>query len=146
MYHLVYTSTAVAPFSEEALLQMLEKCRQANKKVDVTGMLLYTRRKFIQVIEGERSVVRKLYAKIEDDDRHERIALVVEGESEERIFKDWAMGFKKLKDQEFESLVGFTDIDDFFKGRDSIETTNLVLTFLKLFYKMNIVDYPESIL
>lgn len=127
-------------------MQLLEQSRESNKKTDITGMLLYTRSKFIQVLEGEKPVVGKLYAKIAEDDRHKRVATVIEGESEERMFKDWSMGFKKLGAQEFESLAGFTDLDDFFKNRSNAEATNLVLVFLKLFYKKNIVDYPESIL
>jgi hypothetical protein len=146
MYHLVYTSMAITPFSEEDLIQLLEQSRASNKKAGITGMLLYTRSKFIQVLEGDQSVVNELYAKIEQDDRHKKIATVIEGESEERIFKDWAMGFKKLGAQEFESLSGFTDLDEFFKDRSALDANHLVLVFLKLFYKKNIVDYPESIL
>jgi Sensors of blue-light using FAD len=146
MYHLIYTSMATTPFSEGDLIQLLEQSRTLNKKVGITGMLMYTRSKFIQVLEGEQSIVNKLYAKIVEDDRHKKITTVLEGESEERIFKDWAMGFKKLGGHEFESLTGFTDLDDFFKDRSTADAHNLVLIFLKLFYKKNIVDYPESIL
>ncbi len=146
MYYLVYTSTAVTHFSEEDLIDLLNQSRGTNKKIGITGMLIHTRGKFIQVLEGEKSVVNNLYTKIEQDDRHKKITMVMEGESEERIFKDWAMGFKRLGDHEFQSLAGFSDLDYFFESRNNAEATSLVLVFLKLFYKKNIIDYPESIL
>jgi hypothetical protein len=146
MYHLVYTSAAVAPFSESDLIQLLEQTRSSNKKAGVTGMLLYIRGKFIQVLEGEKSVVNALYTKIAADVRHKRIAIVIEGDSKHRMFENWSMGFKKLESQEFESLSGFTDIDQYFNTKSNIESSSLVLVFLRLFYKKNMVDYPESIL
>jgi hypothetical protein len=81
MYHLIYTSMAIAPFSERDLIQLLEQSRTLNKKAGITGMLMYTRSKFIQVLEGEQSIVNKLYAKIVEDDRHKKITTVLEGKS-----------------------------------------------------------------
>lgn len=144
MYHLVYTSVAIAPFSEADLIHLLEQSRNANKKTDVTGILLYIQGKFIQVLEGEKSVVSKLYTKIVGDSRHKKVTIVIEGESKERMFKGWSMGFKKLGSQQVESLSGFSDIDEFFSSKSDNDHTNLVLVFLKLFYKKNMVDYPES--
>ena len=115
MYHMVYTSIAINPFSEGDLIDLLNQSRESNKKIGITGMLIHTRSKFIQALEGEKSIVNKLYAKIEQDIRHKKITMVMEGESEERIFKDWAMGFKKLGDYEITSLSGFADLDDFLK-------------------------------
>lgn len=146
MYHLVYTSVAVNAFSEADLIGLLDQSRQSNKKLDITGMLLYTRGKFIQVLEGEKSVVNRLYTKIAGDARHKRIAIVIEGDSKERMFQNWSMGFKKLGSEELKSLSGFTDIDEFFTNANTSDSANLVLVFLKLFYKKNMVDYPESVL
>jgi len=145
MYHLVYTSVAVAPFSEVDLIQLLEQSRNSNKTTEITGILLYIQGKFIQVLEGEKSVVSKLYTKIVGDGRHKKVMIVIEGDSKERMFKGWSMGFKKIGIQQFESLSGFSDIDEFFTNKSDNDHTNLVLVFLKFFYKKNMVDYPESV-
>ena len=79
MYHLVYTSVAVAPFSEVDLIQLLEQSRNSNKTTDITGILLYIQGKFIQVLEGEKTVVNKLYTKIVGDVRHKKVTIVIEG-------------------------------------------------------------------
>jgi len=145
MYHLVYTSVAVAPFSEVDLIQLLEQSRNSNKTTEITGILLYIQGKFIQVLEGEKTAVNKLYTNIVGDGRHKKVTIVIEGDSKERMFKGWSMGFKKLGSQQFESLSGFADMDEFFNNKSDNDHTNLVLVFLKLFYKKNMVDYPESV-
>lgn len=77
MFHLVYTSYSTAPFSEEELIQLLNQSRVSNKKLDITGMLVYLDNKFIQVLEGERTAVVKLYEKIAGDPRHKKVALLL---------------------------------------------------------------------
>lgn len=146
MYHLVYTSYATEPFSEEALINLLKKCRENNKKLDITGMLLYVSGKFIQVLEGNQEKVKSLYREIEQDDLHKRVTLVMEGESEKRIFSNWSMGFKGLSNDDFSTLSGFQDTGAFFARQKLTEKSSLVLVFLQLFYKKNMVDYPEPVI
>ena len=143
MYHLVYTSYAVEPFLEEDLIQLLIKNRTYNKQKHISGILLYLNGKFIQVLEGKKSEVLALYTIIEKDPRHKKVRIVIEGSSSHRFFKDWSMGFKKLSVEEFEDLSGAQDIDVFFGKQENAGQGNLVMTFLNLFYKKNMVDYPE---
>jgi hypothetical protein len=143
MYHLIYTSYACESFSEEALISLLAECRSKNRPLGITGMLLYLQNKFIQVLEGERQVVKEVFSKINNDKRHKKIAIVMEGDSPERLFKDWSMGFKKISEDEFEQQSGFRDIDVFFDQQHLLQNRSLVLIFLQLFYKKNNVDYPE---
>ncbi len=143
MYHLIYTSHATTPSSEAELIQLLEECRAFNKENNISGILLYLQGKYIQVLEGNKVEVNALYSRIEKDPRHKRVTKVIEGNSPQRIFKGWSMGFKKLTHEEFSSLSGFQDIDSFFSKQKLTEHSSLVLVFLKLFYEKNIVDYPE---
>ncbi len=145
MYHLVYTSLATNPLSEEELVRLLMKSRANNKGLDVSGMLLYLQGKFIQVLEGEREQVRSLYNNIQKDRRHRKVTVVVEGESPDLIFKSWSMGFKHLTQTEFYQESGFLDMDEFFAHQSKEENKDLVIIFLELFYKKNNVDYPEVI-
>jgi hypothetical protein len=143
MYHLVYTSYAAEPFLEENIIRLLVQSRAYNTTKNISGILLYLQGKFIQVLEGKKSVVLALYDTIEKDPRHKKVKIVIEGSSSHRLFKDWSMGFKKLSVEEFENLTGAQDIDAFFAKQDHAGQDSLVMTFLNLFYKKNLVDYPE---
>jgi Sensors of blue-light using FAD len=145
MYHLVYVSYATAPFSETELVDMLQKFRINNKAKDITGMLLYLQERFIQVLEGDPTVVKRLYNKIEKDPRHKKVSIVLEGDSTERIFKNWSMGFKNLSLADYNELSGFQDMDTFFAKHGVTNESSAALIFLKLFYKKNLNDYPETI-
>jgi len=143
MYHLVYTSHAIKPFTEEELLDLLRQSRERNKKRSVSGILLYVQGKFMQVLEGKKSFVEEIYSSIQRDNRHSRVTLLLEGDSPKRIFKGWSMGFKKLSNDDFVNTSGFTDIDVFFNENTLAERSNVLMVFLKLFYRKNMVDYPE---
>jgi Sensors of blue-light using FAD len=144
MYHLVYTSHAKIPFSEPELLDLLRQSRDRNKEYNITGILLYVQGKFMQVLEGKKAFVEEIYASILNDPRHTRVTMILEGDSPKRIFKGWSMGFKKLSNDDFVNASGFTDIDVFFDEHKMKENSSLLLVFLKLFYRKNMVDYPES--
>ena len=145
MYHLVYISYASSPLLENDLLSILKESRENNKKHGITGMLVYLREKFIQVLEGEYDVVNEVYKEIKSDLRHRKVTMVLEGYAEQRIFKDWSMGFKKLNSQQFEELSGYQDPEEFFATAQVTNESPAVMIFLSLFYKKNINDYPESI-
>ncbi|MFN7604265.1 MAG: BLUF domain-containing protein [Bacteroidota bacterium] len=146
MYHLIYTSYAIEPFDETKLIELLKKARENNRLLDITGMLLYVNGKFMQVLEGKRQTVKDLYSHISNDVRHKRVTTLLEGESPNRIFDRWSMGFKKLSDDDFKNLSGFEDTDEFFLRQPLTEDSSLVMVFLQLFYKKNFVDYPEPTL
>jgi hypothetical protein len=145
MYHLIYTSHATHPLTDQDLLQLLRECRVSNKNLNVTGMLISLHNKFIQVLEGEYEVVVKLYESIAKDPRHRKVNLILEGNTQERIFKNWSMGFKKISNQEFEDMTGFTDLEKFFGDQPVTDDSPAVLVFLQLFYKKNYIDFPEEI-
>ncbi len=112
---------------------------------DITGMLLYLEGKFIQVLEGRKDAVLSLFDKIKKDLRHERIRTIIEGMPDKRVFKNWSMGFKKTSYSEFTKITGFKDIDVFFNEQKPKENDSLLLVFLEIFYKQNIVDYSEPL-
>jgi hypothetical protein len=102
-------------FAEHDLIELLKECRVSNKQNGITRMLLYLQGKFIHVLEGEKIVVDRIYAKIKADPRHTRIMTVIQGNSQEHFFKGWTIGFKRLTFEDAEQLTGFRDIDLFFE-------------------------------
>jgi hypothetical protein len=143
MFHLVYTSYAAVPFSEESLIQLLKQSRAYNKQKNITGILIHLQDKFIQVLEGKKATVLALYHTIENDPRHMKVVKVIEGNSPQRLFKDWSMGFKELSTEEVENLCGFKVLDIFFSKQMDEWNGNLVMTYLKLFYNKNMEDNFE---
>jgi hypothetical protein len=55
MFSIVYVSSALKPFSKTDLLTLLEKSRENNTSLGISGMLLYKDGNFMQVLEGESS-------------------------------------------------------------------------------------------
>jgi len=111
MFQLVYSSDDMAGFSPAQLSELLAKSRSNNQKVGITGMLLHQGGKFLQVVEGEEPVVRKLIATIAADPRHGRIEVLHQSISDRRDFPDWSMGFHSL-DSSKGAVAGFTSFLD----------------------------------
>lgn len=101
---LIYTSQASESFlnSEYSISIKLNaicaKARKLNLTIGVTGILLFNRGGFLQVLEGNHIVLKKLYEKICADPRHchhERLAVI---ESNQRYFDSWNMGLLNLEE------------------------------------------------
>ena len=92
---LAYISDAVGVHSEKEMEDLLRVCRKNNKKLNVTGMLLYAENKFLQILEGDPEVVYALFEKIEQDPRHDNTTIMDTDLVEERSFNDWSMGFHR---------------------------------------------------
>ena len=107
LHQLVYISAAEHDFTEEELQELLAKARENNNKLDVSGMLLFHEGSFIQALEGEKSVVERLYEKIGQDKRHSETRVLFRGEIDERHFETWSMGFYRSNQTSSENLEGF---------------------------------------
>ncbi|SHJ30312.1 Sensors of blue-light using FAD [Hymenobacter daecheongensis DSM 21074] len=109
MHHIVYQSSAVGEPTAASLRLLLQHSRIKNGRLNVTGLLLYGKGEFLQVLEGETDVVRALYETIKLDHRHKDVATLSDGIIPVRVFKDWTMGFQQLADEDFVRLVGYID-------------------------------------
>jgi hypothetical protein len=94
MRRIVYLSTATALMSDHELMSILRQSRENNLRDQVTGVLLYSGGNFIQLLEGDAEAVGKVYARIEHDPRHHGCMQMVDGPASERLFPQWAMGFR----------------------------------------------------
>ena len=95
IYQLVYISRASTELDDDELDRILAGAREENGGLDVTGMLLYHDKSFIQVLEGEQETVEKLFARIEKDRRHKETNVVLRTSVDERAFDGWSMGYKR---------------------------------------------------
>lgn len=73
--------------------QILLEARAFNKENNITGILCFGNGCYFQLIEGPKSAVEMLYAKIEKDPRHKDIKLMFKEPIAARSFADWRMKF-----------------------------------------------------
>ncbi|MFZ1767471.1 MAG: BLUF domain-containing protein, partial [Candidatus Nitrotoga sp.] len=92
MIRLTYASTANKEWSSDELLELLKQARTNNGAKNITGMLLYSKGTFFQVLEGEEAAVENLYRTIEKDPRHKNCTLIEKLNITERAFTYWSMG------------------------------------------------------
>jgi hypothetical protein len=108
MHQIIYSSAAVAPFSERELTELLTIARVNNGRLGITGMLLYHEGSFLQALEGDPRTLDALFAKIGKDTRHHRVVILLRREIEAPQFDQWKMGFASTKGLP-QSMPGFSD-------------------------------------
>lgn len=109
MYFIVYASSATTLFSKDELLRLLATSRKNNERLGITGMLLYKDGNFMQVLEGEEQTVRTLHNKIKNDPRHRGMLTILQGESNQREYPEWSMGFRDLGSIDAQSIPGYNE-------------------------------------
>lgn len=82
--------------SQEILESILSEARTGNAENDITGMLMYADGIFVQVLEGEQFIIRRLIEKIEQDARHNGLDILLQEPIEERSFSNWEMAYLPL--------------------------------------------------
>jgi hypothetical protein len=92
LVRLLYASRAVPPVDHDALLAILRKSKANNVALGVTGVLCFSEGIFLQVLEGGRGPVNRLYNRIAADPRHTDVELLCYEEIGERRFAGWSMG------------------------------------------------------
>lgn len=92
LVRLMYASRMAKPLDPEELAQILRQSRQQNPANGITGVLCNSGELFIQVLEGSRAAVNRLYSHIVADARHADVTLLAYEEIGERRFAGWAMG------------------------------------------------------
>ncbi|MFM7705083.1 MAG: BLUF domain-containing protein [Rubrivivax sp.] len=92
LVRLMYASRAVPAIDHEELVTILRQSKANNPTVGVTGVLCFSGGIFLQVLEGGRSAVNRLYNRIAADPRHTEVEVLLYEEIGERRFASWSMG------------------------------------------------------
>ena len=104
LVQLLYFSRASREMSLADLKSVLESARKNNTNLEVSGMLCYDRRYFLQALEGQRDVVNELYLDIADDPRHDEVTIISYRYVEKLSFQQWKMGYASSS-AEFNKLL-----------------------------------------
>ncbi|MFD1470220.1 BLUF domain-containing protein [Hymenobacter caeli] len=114
LHHLIYQSQALGDFGAPALAALLQRGRAHNHAHNISGVLLHTfDGRFLQVLEGPRTVVRHLYYHIIlSDTRHFHCQVLGEGPIARRSFAGWTMGCRLAHAADLRALLGEVLADD----------------------------------
>ena len=93
LVRLIYASRSTAPITETVVDDLLATSRENNPALGITGVLcLCNNNAFMQVLEGGRDEVNRLYTRVVQDSRHTDVTLLEYAEITERSFTNWRMG------------------------------------------------------
>ena len=95
LVRLLYASRSSATEAEFTVI--LRQSRKHNAELGVTGLLCHSEGVFVQVLEGGRAAVNRLYNQIVSDPRHRDVTLLAYEEIAQRRFAGWSMGQVSLQ-------------------------------------------------
>lgn len=93
---LLYVSRAVGPMTTTVTASILLTARERNPGYGISGVLLQGQGLYLQVLEGERGAVNRLFARIQADPRHRDVELLHFQESSRRRYHNWSMAHVDL--------------------------------------------------
>ena len=92
LVRLLYASRAATPIAPEALVAILRQSKANTPSHGITGVLCCSDNMYLQVLEGGRTAVNRLYNRIAADPRHTDVELLSYQQIGERHFAGWSMG------------------------------------------------------
>ncbi len=98
-YRLIYRSHAEEDvLGNQALAELEAKCVEKNLEYGLTGMLILSGERFLQVIEGEIAALNHCYARIVADNRHRDVQLLSYEAIQTPSYDSWSMRLVDLYD------------------------------------------------
>lgn len=101
----VSDSTISMPRDEWQIDAIVGEAQHRNKKLDVTGALMFTYANFAQVLEGPSSSVGELMRSIGNDSRHTNVRVLEVEAIDRRRFSRWSMAYVGPADLMEEALA-----------------------------------------
>lgn len=96
LLEIVYSSETPIPLAADEVRALLDHARRKNAEWNVTGLLCYDHKKFLQIIEGETDVIMDLFHVIQNDPRHSNVRILHERDITHRAFDDWKMAYEPV--------------------------------------------------
>jgi hypothetical protein len=107
---IAYVSGATKAMSEADIVEILVQSRANNTNSGLTGALLYSRGRFVQILEGPEEELLRTYRAITLDPRHHNLHELSRESIQARQFPQWTMGFRPLSEKAVKKLDGFDKI------------------------------------
>ena len=134
---LVYVSNRKPNCSAEEIDKIIESCKRNNPPLNITGVLLYSEKKFIQLVEGDAKLIMNLYDKIKKDPRHSNAIMISYNPITEKSFPSWHMAKRDITNTDLQFKTDISDDDKkvfnvILSGKE--ESGQKVLNLLKKFF------------
>lgn len=134
---LVYVSNRKPNCTSEEIEKILASCKKNNPPLNITGVLLYSDTKFIQLVEGDAKVIMELYDKIKKDSRHTNPMMIAYNPIKEKAFPSWHMANRDISKTEIQFKTDISEDDKkifnaMLGGKE--ESGQKVLNLLKKFF------------
>ncbi len=94
MRQIIYQSVSTGPKAAAIAPDILRGARPFNGMNGVTGLLLATGDRFMQVLEGPEDSVEVAMDRIRADSRHRDVEVLTDGPTDARAFPDWSMAYR----------------------------------------------------
>jgi len=121
---LIYKSQLNPSCQSLSLISLVEKARQRNSALDVTGILLFNGADFLQILEGPEEVLEKLFCKIRSDKRHHSVVELMRDYGPRRRFENVGMLlFDLLVDSQksvLSSVLRYSKLDSYLAAQDRV--------------------------
>ncbi len=111
LVRLLYASRATQEIDEALQRDIVHRSQANNLEHGITGLLCTHPEGgvFLQVLEGARKPVNRLFANIVGDSRHTDVTILDYSEIEERRFAGWRMGSVDLKRVNVSTILRFSN-------------------------------------
>ncbi len=110
LVRMLYVSTAIGPITTAVTGTILRSAQTHNAAHGITGVLCQGQGAYLQVLEGERTKLDALYARILADKRHQNIELRQVQDIARRRYGKWSMAhvdFAQAEGMMTAKLTGF---------------------------------------
>jgi len=100
MRQIIYRSISTAPDAQAAtaIPAIVRQAAPRNGIEGISGLLYAEGDSFLQVVEGTDEAIDDLLERLDNDDRHRNLRILVDREIDEREFGDWTMAFRDRRE------------------------------------------------
>jgi hypothetical protein len=91
MIELIYCSRVAPDLEFPEIYKILKQSQTSNSAVNITGVLLFNTRYFLQAMEGPEQSIDALYQRIQNDRRHQDVTLIGRQPLKARQWSQWSM-------------------------------------------------------
>lgn len=98
LVRIIYASEASQKIDVPMIRAILEKAQENNERNDLTGMLVFNSRYFLQAIEGCPQRINALYRTLMVDPRHRNLFILGYEHVTERMYGEWRMNYATLNE------------------------------------------------
>jgi len=127
-----YISDSKTDESLDSLKTLFQQAEENNIKNEITGILIYKNKNFLQVFEGESKVVDETFKRIVKNKKHHNIFKIIETNIDSRIFEDYNYGFTTISDKT--TIRQLQEYFDWLKDADNM-VANEIIALVKNFTK-----------